>query len=254
MLEHLKSLGLTETEARCYLCLYENGEQSGYEVAKNLGISRSNVYASLASLHQKGMCRVSDEKTSIYSAVDINEVIDQMKVEFKTSARYLEANLHRKGNDVYQFFSINGYDQIMSAAKRMIAAAKKSVLIDVWNEDLAPLLNYLEEAEYHGVDVKLVTFKPIETTLKTVILDRKVTPQQERDFSILVDEKKVLIGTFNYEYNSSALETEHPTLVRRVLAEHHHDVIISKLSEDFKNQIQALYDGDIYNIIMDSKN
>ena len=41
---------LTETGASLYESLLENGKLTGYEAAKLTGISRSNIYASLASL------------------------------------------------------------------------------------------------------------------------------------------------------------------------------------------------------------
>ena len=43
VLEKLGAFGLTRQEANIYLCLYQQGELNGYEVAKLTGISRSNA-------------------------------------------------------------------------------------------------------------------------------------------------------------------------------------------------------------------
>ena len=50
IIEQLILFGLSRQEAAIYLCLLQNEELTGYEVAKLTGISRSNVYNGLASL------------------------------------------------------------------------------------------------------------------------------------------------------------------------------------------------------------
>ena len=52
--ERLMEFGLTRQEASIYQCLLTEGKVTGYEVAKQTGISRSNAYNSLASMTEKG--------------------------------------------------------------------------------------------------------------------------------------------------------------------------------------------------------
>ena len=52
--EYLKSFGLTGQEASIYEALLINGEMTGYEVAKETGISRSYVYGAMSALVDKG--------------------------------------------------------------------------------------------------------------------------------------------------------------------------------------------------------
>ena len=49
----LTEFGLTRQEACIYECLLREGKVTGYEVAKLIGISRSNAYNSLASMTEK---------------------------------------------------------------------------------------------------------------------------------------------------------------------------------------------------------
>ncbi|MDE7013559.1 MAG: TrmB family transcriptional regulator, partial [Kineothrix sp.] len=44
LMEKLMGFGLTRQEAAIYLCLYGKDGLTGYEVSKQTGISRSNVY------------------------------------------------------------------------------------------------------------------------------------------------------------------------------------------------------------------
>lgn len=53
-IERLMEFGLTRQEAGIYGRLISEGKTTGYEVAKQLGISRSNAYNSLASMTEKG--------------------------------------------------------------------------------------------------------------------------------------------------------------------------------------------------------
>ena len=50
--EYLMEFGLTRQEATIYLNLMERGMQTGYEVSKQTGISRSNVYLSLIHISE----------------------------------------------------------------------------------------------------------------------------------------------------------------------------------------------------------
>ncbi len=50
LLHHLRNLGFTEMEAKVMVELSRQNAASGYEVAKRLGASRSNVYAALQRL------------------------------------------------------------------------------------------------------------------------------------------------------------------------------------------------------------
>ena len=51
---HLRNLGFTEIESKIMVDLAEYGPAGGYEVAKRLGASRSNVYAAMRRLERQG--------------------------------------------------------------------------------------------------------------------------------------------------------------------------------------------------------
>ena len=52
LLHHLRHLGFTEMESKIMVELARQGSASGYEVAKRLGVSRSNAGTREASLLQ----------------------------------------------------------------------------------------------------------------------------------------------------------------------------------------------------------
>ena len=71
--EYLMEFGLTRQEATIYLNLMERGMQTGYEVSKQTGISRSNVYRALAGLVEKGAAYTSEENATKYMGIDVEE-------------------------------------------------------------------------------------------------------------------------------------------------------------------------------------
>ena len=72
--ERLMEFGLTRQEASIYQCLLTEGKVTGYEVAKQTGISRSNAYNSLASMTEKGAAYLVEEaSTRKYVPVPLNE-------------------------------------------------------------------------------------------------------------------------------------------------------------------------------------
>ena len=71
--EKLMEFGLTRQEATVYLALVVSGTQTGYEVAKQTGISRSNAYNALAGLVDKGAAYPEEGAATRYTAVEVSE-------------------------------------------------------------------------------------------------------------------------------------------------------------------------------------
>ena len=71
--EMLMQFALTRQEALIYMALTTDGAMTGYEVAKQLGISRSNCYTSLASLVEKGAAYLLEDTATRYVAVKPEE-------------------------------------------------------------------------------------------------------------------------------------------------------------------------------------
>ena len=68
--ERLMHFNLTRQEATLYLLLLKAGRLTGYEAAKQTGISRSNTYTALAGLVEKGAAYIMEEgKVTRYTPV-----------------------------------------------------------------------------------------------------------------------------------------------------------------------------------------
>ena len=70
-IEYLMHFGMSRQEATVYLRLIEAGKQTGYEIARDTGISRSNVYASLAALVEKGAAYLVEEDANQFLPLNL---------------------------------------------------------------------------------------------------------------------------------------------------------------------------------------
>lgn len=251
MIEHLKRIGLTELEAKCFLTLVEHGEQTGYEVAKNISASRSNVYASLNSLNRKGACRVIEGKNTSYVSVPIEELISKLQLEFKQSAVILKEEIKQEEiQNQFHFYNTQGLEAIQSIVKRSIAHSKNEIVIDIDAKDLPYFLDSLEEAENRGVKVTVITLEAIETNLKNVIIDRPLKKDRDENkttsFTMLFDQEKVIIGSLDEHLVPSAVETKHPALIEEVKLANQHDFIMERIKADFGEEIIKKYGKDFF--------
>ena len=72
IIDLLTSFSLTRQEASIYITLLNHGDMTGYEVAKDTGFSRSNVYASLSALVEKGAAYLAEGEVTKYRPVELN--------------------------------------------------------------------------------------------------------------------------------------------------------------------------------------
>ena len=90
---YLMHFGMSRQEATVYLRLIEAGKQTGYEIARDTGISRSNVYASLAALVEKGAAYLIEEDAKRYIPVDVQEFCGNRIRRMEEEQKWLDVNL-----------------------------------------------------------------------------------------------------------------------------------------------------------------
>ena len=120
VIERLMGFNLSRQEALVYLCLWEHGKLSGYEVAKLTGISRSNVYGALKALADKGAAVITEANTTLYSAVEPEEFLSNIILHMEEDKKYLVEHMPQvvKCDDGY--ITIQGYRNIKDKIRNMI--------------------------------------------------------------------------------------------------------------------------------------
>jgi HTH-type transcriptional regulator, sugar sensing transcriptional regulator len=163
--QNLHSLGFNESEALVYVVLLQKGPLNGYQVAKESGVPRPNVYSILERLEKRGAVeRVEIEDGHRYSALPAGDLIKRLRGEFDSRMDRLQKNLedlpaHAEPDRAW---NIEGRDAVLREAAKVIREARGRLHIGLTPGDAQPLAKDLLEAEGRGVDVTTLCFAGCE--------------------------------------------------------------------------------------------
>ena len=121
IIDILTEFSLTRQEASIYAALLNHGDMTGYEVAKDTGFSRSNVYAALTALVEKGAAYLVEGEATKYRPVEIKTFTSNKIAELKKSAEYLEKHGPQKVIETEGYITIVGAKNIRNKMHEMIA-------------------------------------------------------------------------------------------------------------------------------------
>lgn len=246
MIDALRKLGLSDLEARCYLALHGQPPSSGYEVSKQVSVSRSNVYAALRGLVEKGVCRAEEGEPITFAAIPIGQVVKLLQSEFERTARLLESELTTLPDTPPFFSNWKGEQQVDLAIRRLAANAREEILVDLWAEDLHRVEESLLSAEHRGTAVHLMVIGETLTELEQVIVHSVPPggPHRSRNFSMLLDKETAIIGSFSRHAPPSALESNHPAVLNVLQTSYFHDVVMMRIEKDFARELEDRYGKD----------
>ncbi|WP_068612518.1 TrmB family transcriptional regulator [Paenibacillus tuaregi] len=252
MIEELRRIGLSDLEARCYYALHQEPNLSGYEVAKHVSVSRTNVYAALRSLTDKGMCRVIETDPVLYDAVPIEQLVRLLQSDFEQTSKALLKQMQSPPRKSTSFYTWQGDGPIRIAIQRLVANAHRSIVADIWAEDLHWCEEWLLEAESRGVSVTLISIGECHTNLRNVLVHKRSEEWQgleSRKFSLLCDKGSALLGSFGSAHKLSVLETDHPSLIEMLQNGFYHDLIMEQIEKDFGRELNTRYGKNYEQII-----
>lgn len=201
LIQKIMNFGLTRQEALIYQYLVISGESTGYEVAKEVGISRSNAYNSLATLVDKGAAYLQSGTTSKYMAVSVNEFCGNKIRNLENDRMDLEANLKIK-EETEGYVTIFGYQNIRDKIANMLESVEQRVYISISGEKL----NLFKKTLSHLVaeEKKVVIITDVSPKMEgcNVYLSNSLMENQIR---LIVDSKYVLTGDFGESKEDTCL-------------------------------------------------
>lgn len=190
LLEKLIGFGLTRQEAVLYLCLYQNGEMTGYEASKLTGISRSNVYNSLTGLVEKGAAYKREEAAAKYVAVDVDDFCKNRIRRMEEDREYLTSHVLRPETESEGYLTIAGARHIRDKAVNMLAQAQSRIYLLAPASFIKGLQQELEALAGQGK--KVVVLSDGVPKLDGIIFYRK--DNIENQLRLIVDSSYVLTG------------------------------------------------------------
>lgn len=157
ILDKLMQFGLTRQEAQIYLCLYQNGEMTGYEVAKTTGISRSNVYSGLSDLTEKGAAYLEESNVNRYVAVTLEEFCSNKIRSMEADRDYLLHHIPMMKQMEMGYLTIQGSQNIRNKIIHMLTSVEKRVYLSARVEYVNEVSEYLEQLVQKKSKIVIIT-------------------------------------------------------------------------------------------------
>ena len=157
VIERLMHFNLSRQEAIIYVCLWENGQLTGYEASKLTGISRSNVYGALNVLADKGAAIVTEANTTLYSAVEPEEFLSNKVRHLEEDKAFILANMPKNEVKEDGYLTIFGYRNIKDKIRNMIKRCDMRLYFAASGSILREFEDVLTEAKEKGLKIVLMS-------------------------------------------------------------------------------------------------
>ena len=148
-----KNLNFTESEAKAYIALLQQGSSSGYEVSKISGVPRSKIYNILESLITKGMVLCTKHTTpALYHAVPVEEVLKNLKRDYEHTLDVVESELSAftKRLNLGYIWHIREYENVFDKCRNLLQNTKKELYLQIWREDFDEIAGEIIALEKKG--------------------------------------------------------------------------------------------------------
>lgn len=190
ILEKLIEFGMTRQEASIYICLYKNGELTGYEVAKQTGISRSNVYGGLSELVDIGAAYLMEGSPNKYVAVPVEEFCDNKIRALKREKDFLIRNMPVMAAHSEGYITIEGAVNIRNKITSMLKGAQQRIYLSAPETFIEEIKEELVEVVARSIKLVLITDKNVEIRDAMQYL----TDKKEKQIRLIIDSMYVLTG------------------------------------------------------------
>lgn len=212
MVGQLIEFGLTRQEAVIYICLFQNGELTGYEVAKHTGISRSNVYGALAGLVEKGAAYVLEGNASKYIPVSVEEFCDNKIRSLSERKKYLIDNIPQMRKASEGYITIEGYRHICDKIHHMLQNAGQRIYLSASSLVVCQWEKELKELAAKKIKVVLITDKYIDIEGSILYVSEHVKDDGEEtgwakgeQLRLIIDSEYVLTGEISGKDSDTCL-------------------------------------------------
>lgn len=199
-LECLQHFGLSRQEALVYQTLLEQGKCTGYEIAKETGISRSNVYSALAALVEKGAAYLVEESAKRYIPVRPEEFCDNVLRRMEAEKEWIIQHLPHAKVEEEGYITIEGMGNVRDKICNLLNAAEERVYFSSSSEHLLQYAKELQRLLKDKKKVVLITDHETDCFPGALIY---VSRDKGSQIGIITDSKYVLTG----EYGEGSMNT-----------------------------------------------
>lgn len=222
----LTEFSLTRQEASIYAALLNHGDMTGYEVAKDTGFSRSNVYAALTALVEKGAAYLVEGEATKYRPVEIKTFTSNKIKELSSHAAWLEKHGPQKVEEKDGYITIVGAKNIRNKIREMLEKTELRLYLMAPAEIIREYENELKALAAAGKKIVLLTegYKLKGATVYNAKPD-------EGQIRFITDTAYVLTGELTDDEHNTCLYSGQKHL-------------IEVMKEALKDKITLLSEGD----------
>ena len=135
----LREFDFTESEAKVYVKLLENGPSTGYEISKLSGVARSKIYNVLEALTKRGvLVSCVEDKSTFYSAISVKQLssIIRRRIDKNLARLDLEGQKLSSPRGDERIWYLYDWESVKTRCLQMIGGAQKEVLLQIWTNEL----------------------------------------------------------------------------------------------------------------------
>lgn len=199
VIERLMHFNLSRPEAVVYICLWENGSISGYEASKLTGISRSNVYGALNALVEKGAAVITETNTTLYSALNPEEFLNNKLRHLEQDRKYIIEALPQVAKESEGYITIQGSRNIKDKVYNMIHSCNMRLYMAAGGYIIEEFADVLKGAKERGLKIVLMSDKDYSHLATKFYRDLS----QEGQLRLITDSTYVLTG----EVKNTSMDT-----------------------------------------------
>ena len=228
LIEGLTNFNLTKQEATLYVLLLKAGQLTGYEAAKQTGISRSNTYTALAGLVEKGAAYVLEEgKVTRYTPVAPEEFCSNKISRLEEIKQDILQQLPVLASDAEGYITIKGEQEIINKLRNTVRQAKERIYVSGNLRLLELLRTELEDALGRGLKVVIIGDKAYQLAGALCY----GTTKQSEQIRLIADSRTVLTGDLEDAEDSSCLSSCKRNLVDLFKEALKNEIALIKLTE-----------------------
>ncbi|AFS79807.1 transcriptional regulator, TrmB family [Gottschalkia acidurici 9a] len=252
LIDDLKQMKFTESEAKVYTTLLKHGKCTGYEISKHSGVPRSKIYNHIEVLLSRGVLESFNTGKSIfYKAISPKELVDLTRKSMNNTLKsfeYLASNITSPVENE-GIWELQEYDRVLLKSQSIIQEAQKSLYIQIWTNELNPELTEIINSKIDKIEKSIVILydekQKYDTGLKKFYPHgfemERLEDMAHRWITIVSDDEIFLHAGVLFNNEVSAIYTKNKILSYFAKEYVQHDAYCIKLIDKFHDEILEVY-------------
>lgn len=224
IIQTMQALGFTSTDAKAYLGLLKNHPATGYELASRTGVPRSAIYNVVHRLESQGIINSVQDKPARYQPLDPERLYERLESRFNQNISEFKkavASLNVQ-TEPTATWTIRGYERMIEQASRLIAEAKDSLELSLWQDEALTLQPLIEQTIARGVRVVLFSFTPLPQ-MSTACFSYNIPAKELAKYwssrlIVISDHQRLLVSSAERNQEIRAALSEENVLIEMALS------------------------------------